>query len=129
MTATSVPHGNGVSLSTQAANKLKELKQKEECQQWGLRFADKQGFCGSGYEYMIDFAFAPEPQDEIFYSHGIAIYVPKESMQRLQGSIIEYHGHAHADERLGALEKEGFLVSNPNIKGPCPCGCDRGFDV
>jgi iron-sulfur cluster assembly accessory protein len=105
------------------------LKYGEANQNWGLRFADKQGFCGSGYEYIIDFASAPQPQDEVFYSHGISIYVPKESMQRLQGSIIEYHGHAHEDERLSSLEKKGFTVSNPNVKGSCPCACDRGFDI
>jgi iron-sulfur cluster assembly protein len=129
MTIASTSHTKKVSLTDQAADRLKKLKQKEEGQRWGLRFADKRGFCGSGYEYIIDFASDPEPQDETFYSHGIAIYVPKESMQRLQGSIIEYYGHAHEDSRLSALEKEGFAVANPNVKGPCPCACNRGFDA
>jgi iron-sulfur cluster assembly protein len=129
MSATNMSNENGVSLTNQAADRLKEIKQKEEAQKWGLRFADQRGFCGSGYEYMIDFASGPQPEDEVFYSHGVAIYVPKESMQRLQGSIIEYHAHAHKDQRLSALEKIGFTVSNPNVKGPCPCACDRGFDV
>ncbi|MGC1879159.1 MAG: iron-sulfur cluster assembly accessory protein [Rhabdochlamydiaceae bacterium] len=129
MSAANTPLVGGISLTTQAANKLKELKQKEDNQQWGLRFADKQGFCGSGYEYMIDFASEPLPQEEVFYSHGIPIYVPKESMQRLQGSTIQYDAHSHKDQRLSALEKIGFSVSNPNVKGDCPCGCDRGFDA
>jgi iron-sulfur cluster assembly protein len=130
MSTVGVSFIDGVSLTIQAANKLKELKQKEESQQWGLRFADKIGFCGSGYEYQIDFASAPQPQEVVFISYGIPIYVPKESMDRLHGSIIEYHGHSHEeDQRLSALEKEGFSVSNPNAKQPCPCGCNKGFDV
>lgn len=120
---------NGVALTFQAANKLKELKQKEGSQQWGLRFADKPGFCGQGREYIIDFANAPQAEDEVFHSNGVAIYVPKNSMERLQGSVIQYDGHAHEDGRLGALEKIGFSVSNPNVKGPCPCNCNRGFDI
>lgn len=119
----------GVSLTIQAANKLKELKKKEDSQQWGLRFADKQGFCGSGYEYVIDFASGPRPSEVVFYSNGVPIYVPEESMQRLRGSTIEYHGHSHDDQRLSTLEKTGFRVSNPNVKGPCPCACNRGFDI
>lgn len=119
---------HGVSLTSEAANKLKEIK--DGTQNWGLRFADKHSLCGSGYEYLIDFASAPQSQDEVFYSQGIAIYVPKESIKRLQGSVIEFHHeHANPDQRLNALEKIGFTVSNPNIKGPCPCACDRGFDI
>jgi iron-sulfur cluster assembly accessory protein len=122
-------HLHRISLTDRAADKLKELQQQEKKQQWGLRLAYKQGFCGKGYEYVIDFAIAPHQQDEIFYSHGFEIYVPKENMEKLQGSIIEYQDNASKDERLSALEKKGFSISNPNIKGPCPCACDRGFDL
>ena len=129
MSTSNAPLTGGVSLTPQAVNKLKELKQKEADLPWGLRFADAQGFCGKGYEYIIDFASEPQAQEEVFYSHGIPIYVPKESMPRLKGSIIEYHAHPHEDQRLSALEKIGFSVSNPNVKGPCPCACNRGFDA
>lgn len=120
---------HGVSLTEQAASKLKELKQEEKDTNWGLRFADQPGFCGKGYEYVIDFATGPTPAEEVFYSHGIPIFIPKASMPRLLGSTIEFHAQANADNRLSPLEKLGFMVSNPNVKGPCPCVCDRGFDA
>lgn len=129
MTSLQKSDAHAISLTAQAASKLKELKQNEGNPIWGLRFGDQKGFCGSGYEYVIDFASEPGPQDEVFYSHGIPIYVSKESLQRLQGSTIEFHAHAHEDHRMSPLEKKGFMVSNPNVKGPCPCACDRGYDA
>ena len=118
-----------VSLTQQAARKLKEIRQKQEGRQWGLRFADQRGFCGEGYEYVIDFADKPQPDDAVFSSYGVSIFVPQESLPRLQGSKIEYHSEMAVDNRLSALEKLGFAVSNPNQKGPCPCACNRGFDA
>jgi iron-sulfur cluster assembly accessory protein len=129
MTTLNETHTQGVSLTAQAARKLIELKQNEDCGQWGVRFADQPGFCGKGYEYLIDFASCPEPMEAVFYSHGIPIFIPNESMPRLHGSTIDYHGHAHVDDRLSPLEKQGFIVTNPNVKGPCPCTCQRGFDA
>ncbi len=115
-----------LSLTTQAASKLKKLLQGRKCEQSGFRFADKQGFCGSGYEHIIDLVAFPEPQDEVFCSQGIPIYIPKESIQRLRGSVID---DVHVDEQLEVLGKQGFSVFNPNIKGPCPCGCNKGFEI
>lgn len=128
MTSLPLSKNQAISLSAQAAAKLKELKLEEKGNPWGLRFADRQGECGAGYEHIIQFTSFPLPQDEIFYSHEIPIYVPKESIQRLQGSRIEYHPHEHASAQPESLETQGFIILNPNIKAPCPCGCNKGFD-
>lgn len=129
MTKSQISKTRHVSLTTQAANKLKTLQKKTGNSKWGLRFADKRGLCGSGYEYILDIATAPQLQDEVFYSNGIPIYVPKESLNRLQGSVIEYHGPQSLDEEFETLEKKGFVVMNPNVKGPCPCACHKGVDL
>lgn len=119
--------GCSISLTDKAARKLKELHPSETA--GAIRFATKQGFCGEGYEYVMDFAAKPETNDAIFYSQDFAIFVPEESLKRLTGSVIDFDEHnALADDRLDPLQKLGFRVDNPNIKGPCPCKCTRGFD-
>lgn len=112
-----------ISLTDRAVKKLKELQYS------AIRFATKRGFCGEGFEYVMDFASSPQTNDAIFHSNEFAIYVPVESMERLAGSVIDFdEHHSIRDERLDALQKLGFKVENPNAKGPCPCKCQGGFD-
>ena len=68
---------------------LKQLAHHEQKTQWGLKFADQVSVCGEGYNYVIDLVSCPEEQDEVFLSNGIEIYVPKESLARLAGSVID----------------------------------------
>lgn len=118
---------SGIFLTDKAANKLNELRHQENGQQLALRFADKRGFCGAGFEYTIQLTSFPQPEDKVFYSHGIEIYVPSSSMERLSGCTIDYK-KAAANEQFDDLQKIGFIAENPHVKGPCPCGCTKGFD-
>lgn len=118
-----------IQVSHRAAAKLKKIQKTVNNQICGLRFSIKQGLCGSGYEYILDFATAPEANEEVFYSEGITIFVPRENITKLQGSYIEFETQTqHCQEKEG-LEKVGFKVLNPNIKGPCPCQCVKGVDL
>ncbi len=112
----------GIQLTEKAARELKKVRSKENGSHWGLKFADEQSICGEGYNYVIDFASSQEAFEEVFYSHGIEIYVPKSSVSRLQGSIIDYHPPMYSK----TLSKEWFNVKNPNAKGLCPCSCGDG---
>lgn len=118
-----------ITLTKAAANKLKKLEEEINIAATGIKFADRKGFCGEGFDYLIDFALTPEENDEIFYSRGIAIYVPKLSLPRLQGSIIDYS--KTNEENSIDFEKLTFRgyfnVLNPNVKEHCPCGCGNGF--
>ncbi len=120
-------HSKEISLTTKAASKLKELQKTKGKQQWGIRFAEKVGFCGHGREYVMDFAPSAEAKDMVFVSEGFEIYVPDASLSLLAGSVIDFQDTV-PDDRLEYLMREGFTVENPNAKGACPCACDRGFD-
>ena len=122
-------HQHGVCISPDAAKKLKEMQKNHNRQTWGLRFSDKQGLCGKGFEYCLEVEAAPKSEDLVFLSEGIAIYVPKESLARLGGSLIEFQESNSSMEDKEGLEKVGFKIINPNVKGPCPCQCSRGVDL
>ncbi|MFY7842977.1 MAG: HesB/IscA family protein [Rhabdochlamydiaceae bacterium] len=118
----------GVFITHKAAHKFDELRQKEGKRNWGFRFADQPGFCGAGYEYKMDIAPTPNQEDIVFHSHGIDIFVPRTSLQRLDGSVIDFLDNTE-DLRFDDLARVGFTVSsNPNVKGACPCACNKGFD-
>ncbi len=118
---------SSISLTCKAALKLKELQKVKEKNQYGIRFGIKQGFCGQGYEYVMDFATQPESKDLVFVSEGFEIYVPDTSLSRVCGSIIDFH-ESSPNDRLELLMKEGFTIKNPNAKAACPCACNGGFD-
>ena len=117
---------NTITLTEEAVHMLKEFAHKAQQPHWGLKFADEVSACGKGYNYIIDLASSPGEQDEIFWSQGIPIYVPKESLSRLDGSVIEYHAHEVSVEESHLLS-EYFHVKNPNSTGECPCACSVGY--
>ena len=116
-----------VSLTGKAALKLQELQKAKGKDRCGIRFGVKQGFCGQGYEYIMDFAPKPESEDLVFFSEGFEIYVPDTSLSKVCGSVIDFHDSSPND-RLELLMKEGFTIQNPNAKAACPCACNGGFD-
>ncbi len=115
-----------ITLTDEAIDMLKQFAHNADRTHWGLKFADEVSACGEGYNYIIDLVSSPGEKDEVFWSHGIAIYVPKESVERLKGSVIEYHSHEVDVEPSQKLLKKCFHVKNPNAKGPCPCACGDG---
>jgi Fe-S cluster assembly protein SufA/iron-sulfur cluster assembly protein len=117
-----VTQQNTIILTDAAVHMLHQLAHQTQKTQWGLKFADEVSVCGEGYNYVIDLVFSPEDQDEIFLSNGIEIYVPKKSLSRLVGSIIDAEMTGDGTMSSHCLKK--FLhVKNPNITGPCPCAC------
>lgn len=111
---------NTITLTDAAVYMLHQLAQHTQKTHWGLKFADQVSVCGEGYNYVIDLVSSPEDQDEIFMSKGIEIYVPKQSLPRLAGSVIDAE-KMHPDSIMAW--KKSVHVQNPNIKGPCPCQC------
>jgi iron-sulfur cluster assembly protein len=79
----------------------------------GLRVATKKSGC-SGFAYVVDYAEAVENDDEVFESYGIRVVVDKISLERLDGTEIDFI-------KTNALNR-GFEFRNPKIKNTCGCG-------
>lgn len=78
----------------------------------GLRLGVKTSGC-SGLAYKLEFVDSSNPDDRVFESNGIKIFVDAKSLQYLDGTILDY-----TKEGL----QEGFKFTNPNVKDECGCG-------
>lgn len=77
-----------------------------------LRLGVKTTGC-SGNTYVVEFADAVGPDDQVFESQGIKILIDRKNLLFLDGTEIDY-------TREGL--SEGFRFSNPNEKARCGCG-------
>lgn len=83
----------------------------------GLRLGVRTTGC-SGKAYVLEFVDRSEPDDTVFESHGVRIFVDPKSLVYLEGTELDY-----GREGLN----EGFRFNNPNVKGEC--GCGESFSV
>ncbi len=106
-----------VSVTEQAAEKMKDLLVKQRWQGYGLRFGIRDQGC-SGYSYLLEFQQEPASDDLVYEEHGVRVFVAPDHLPMLTGSVIGWKD---------ALMETGFDVDNPNAKRPC--GCGSSFDV
>ncbi len=78
----------------------------------GIRLGVRTSGC-SGMAYVLEFADALEPDDQVFEEHGVKVIVDAKSLLYLEGTELDY-----TKEGLN----EGFKFRNPNVKDACGCG-------
>ena len=80
----------------------------------GVRIGVRKAGC-SGFEYFFEFVQNKQlnTDDFIFDKADCKIYVDKESLNYLKGSLIDY-----AEDGLN----QGIKFHNPNAKAVCGCG-------
>ena len=106
-----------VSLTADAAAKIKDLMAEEpDGEAEVLRIAVQGGGC-SGFQYALGFDRGPQEGDNEVESHGIPVVVDPFSAPYLAGTEIDWV------EGLQA----GFAINNPNVSGSC--GCGHSFQV
>lgn len=106
------PRPKVVTLTERAAERVREIMAKAERPYAGLRVGVKNGGC-AGQEYVLDYAEAAGPLDEIVEDHGVTIFVEPKSVLFLIGSEIDYE-----TSKLAAK----FVFRNPNETDACGCG-------
>jgi iron-sulfur cluster assembly protein/iron-sulfur cluster insertion protein len=103
----------GVTLTTNAAAKVKELIEAENDSDMALRLGVKRSGC-SGYAYDMFFDSAIDPSDIISETDGVRVVVDAASLSMVTGAIVDYN-----DDGLAG---SGFAIENPNVSGSCGCG-------
>ncbi|MAX12861.1 MAG: iron-sulfur cluster assembly accessory protein [Candidatus Marinimicrobia bacterium] len=103
---------DGITLSSQAADKVRSALKIEGKEGFNLRMSVKGGGC-SGMTYKMSFDNNQQEFDKIFESQGINIICDLQSWMYLKGTNIEY-----SDDMLNG----GFKISNPNAERTCGCG-------
>ncbi len=83
----------------------------------GLKLGVKTTGC-SGMAYKIEFADMPAPEDALFESHGVKVFVDPKSLPYIDGTELDF-----VREGLN----EGFRFNNPNMKSEC--GCGESFNI
>ena len=106
------PRPKVVTLSEGAAERVREIMAKAVKPYAGLRVGVKNGGC-AGQEYVLEYAEAAGPLDEVVEDKGVTILVEPKAVLFLIGTEIDYEVN-----RLSAK----FVFRNPNETDACGCG-------
>lgn len=105
-----------VEITELAAQKIFEYADLEEKSNWYLRFDEVAAGC-SGYEYVLEFCNSIDENDKVIESKNVKIAINRNSLKRLNGSIIDFVEGLHC----------GFKIINPNAKSSCGCGDSHNY--
>ncbi|MES2894549.1 MAG: iron-sulfur cluster assembly accessory protein [Pseudomonadota bacterium] len=106
------PRPKVVTLTDAAAARVQEIMGKAEKAYAGLRVGVKNGGC-AGSEYIIEYAEAAGPLDEVVEDKGVTILIEPKAILFLIGTVIDYEAN-----KLSAK----FVFKNPNETDACGCG-------
>jgi iron-sulfur cluster assembly protein len=106
------PRPKVVTLSDAAATRVRDIMARAEKPYAGLRVGVKNGGC-AGQEYVLEYAEAANPLDEIVEDKGVRILIEPKAVLFLIGTEIDYEV-----SRLSAK----FVFNNPNQTDACGCG-------
>lgn len=104
------PRPQIVKLTDAAAERVREIMAQRG--QGYVRVGVKNGGC-AGMEYVLDYADAPEPLDEVVEDKGVTILVDAKAVLFLLGTTIDW-----VETKLAAK----FEFINPNQTDACGCG-------
>ncbi|MFN4185364.1 MAG: HesB/IscA family protein [Hyphomonas sp.] len=104
------PRPKPVRLSDAAAERVKDIM--AERGMGYLRVGVTNGGC-AGMEYVMDYAAAPAPLDEVVEDNGVTILIDAKAVLFLLGSEVDYET---------TLLHEKFVFRNPNQTDACGCG-------
>lgn len=106
----------GVSLTQSAAKQIKKLMVQNPNTK-GLSLGVKQSGC-AGFGYVFEMIENPTDQHLLFELDGARLYVPKETMPFIDGTVVDF-----VQEGLNQI----FKFNNP--KAQHACGCGESFGV
>lgn len=101
-----------ITLTDNAATKVKELIEAEDEQALALRVAVRPGGC-SGFSYEMFFDSDVAADDVTADYSGVKVVVDQSSAQLLNGATLDFKD---------GLQGAGFAIDNPNAQRTCGCG-------
>ncbi|WP_374448733.1 iron-sulfur cluster insertion protein ErpA [Stella sp.] len=104
--------GRRMTLTENAARRIRELQEQDEFRGMFLRVSVSGGGC-SGFQYGFSFDDQRTADDHEFTAHGVSVVVDDTSLDLLNGAALDY-----VEEMVGA----SFRMTNPNASSSCGCG-------
>ena len=101
-----------ISLSDNAAARIKEIMSKAKKDLVGLRVGVKSGGC-AGMSYIMEYTKEVKPNDEIIEDKGVRLFVDPGAIMYLLGTEMDYKKEQFSSS---------FIFKNPNETERCGCG-------
>ena len=101
-----------ISLSDNAAERIKEIMANAEKDALGVRVSVKSGGC-AGMSYVMEYLKKTNPNDEIIEDKGVKIFIDSAAVIYLLGTKMDY-----IKEEFSST----FIFKNPNETERCGCG-------
>ncbi len=101
-----------ISLSENAAKRIKEIMSAGEKNSVGVRVGVKSGGC-AGMSYVMEYAKEVNPNDELIEEKGVKLYIDPAATMYLLGTEMDYKKEEFSST---------FVFNNPNETERCGCG-------
>ena len=101
-----------ITLSDNAAKRLKEIMSKAESNSVGVRVGVKSGGC-AGMSYIMEYAKDIKPNEEVVEEKGVKVLIAPSAIIYLLGTEMDYKKEKFSSQ---------FVFKNPNETERCGCG-------
>ena len=101
-----------ITLSDNAASRIKEILSNDETKSIGVRVGVKSGGC-AGMSYIMEYTKEINPTDEIIEDKGVKVFIDPGAIMYLLGTEMDYK-----KEQFSST----FIFKNPNETERCGCG-------
>ena len=101
-----------ISLSENAANRIKEIMSKAEKDSLGVRVGVKSGGC-AGMSYIMEYTKEIKANDEVIEDKGVKLFIDPGAIMYLLGTEMDYKKDNFSTS---------FTFNNPNETERCGCG-------
>ena len=101
-----------ISLSDQAAIRIKEIMSSASNDSIGVRVGVKSGGC-AGMSYVMEYTKTYNPTDEVIEDKGVKVFIDPGAIMYLLGTEMDYKTEEFSSS---------FVFKNPNETERCGCG-------
>ena len=101
-----------ITLSENAAIRIKEIMSASEGKTIGVRIGVKSGGC-AGMSYVMEYTREENPNDELIEDKGVKVFIDAAAVMYLLGTEMEFKKEQFSSQ---------FVFNNPNETERCGCG-------
>ena len=101
-----------ITLTDNAASRIKDIISKDENKSFGVRVGVKSGGC-AGMSYIMEYAKEINPNDEVIEDKGVKVFIDPGAIMYLLGTEMDYKKEQFSSS---------FIFKNPNETERCGCG-------